>query len=335
VYYADIGRLRDQGKASVEQLLALFAHQFYNNQCNDLHTTNKAIADQRDTISLEWLANWLEVTRDIDDTAYKLAQLRAFDAAIIDRMVQESWSDDELDAYFRHMPERLGEKICLWVVQSGLNRPRRKCLTALCSLSPDTPERKAAVQIAVYAILQDVTDGVLLKREGVELLMPNAQTAADCLAQNGGLDAADLLQELAACANLKPGWIVPKAGIETSLGTIYAVKLRWRKNNITRFCASLDDDCYVEGEFLAQPTAVPVRLDLRSGHLRFTRTEPYQCQHCQQLFTSMADYSQHHQTAHPTQPQARKRLKRDCSISLFAVALPDNDPATNIEETIT
>lgn len=331
-YYAEITRLRDEGKASVEQLLALLGHEFYNNQKAELHATNKAIADQRENLSLTWLIHWLELARGMGNIVYKLTQIRAFDPAIIDRLAQQSWSDNELDAYFQHMPEQLGEKVYLWVVQSGLSRPRRRCLAALCRLSTDTPERETAVQTAVHAILEDVGDGALLLREAVDLLTPNAQTAANYLAQDGGLDAADLLYELTVRAQLTPNWIAPKMQIETNLGSIRVEKLRQRMSNEVLFCALLDDNCYADGELLIQPTAVPIRLDLRNKQLRFARTEPYQCQHCQQLFTSMADYSQHHQTTHSAQPQARKRLRRDCSISLFAVTLPDNDPATNLEE---
>lgn len=331
-HYAEITRLRDQGEASIEQLLALFAHQFHNNQSNELYATNMAIVDQRESLSLIWLIRWLELAKSMDNLAYKLSQIKTFEAAIIDRLAQQSWSDDALDAYFQHMPEQLTEKVYLWVIQSGLNRPRRRCLSALCRLSTDTPERETAVQTAVHAILEDVGDGALLLREAVDLLTPNALTAANYLAQNGSLDAADLLHELTVRAHLTPNWIAPKVQIETSLGIIRVEKLRQRMNNKIRCCALLDDDCYAEGELLTQPTAVPIRLDLHNKQLRFTRTEPYQCQHCQRLFTSMADYSQHHQTVHPTQPQERKRLKRDCSISLLAVSLPGDDPAADLEE---
>lgn len=332
-HYVKITRLRDRGEASIEQLLALLAHQFYNHQQHEMHQTNKAIADQKEALSLTWLVRWLELAATLNKNAYTLAQIRAFDAAIIDRLAQQSWSDDELDVYFNHLPNnKLSEKVYTWIIQSGIQRPRRRCLIALCRLTTDTPEREIAVQAAIHAVLEDIGDGALLLREAVNLLIPNALTATNWLAQNGGLDAADLLHELTISAHLTPNWIAPKIQIKTNLGIIRVEKLRHRASNEIRFCASLNDNCYAEGELLTKPTAVPIRLDLRNKQLCFTRTEPYQCRHCHQLFTSLADYSQHHQIDHAAQPQMRKRLKRDCSISLLAVTLPGDDPAINLEE---
>ena len=334
-HYAEITRLRDRGEASIEQLLALIAHQFYNNQQHEMHQTNKAIADQKEVLSLTWLIRWLELAVTLNKNAYTLAQIRAFDPAIIDRLAKQSWSDDELDAYFNHLPNnKLSEKVYTWIIQSGIRQPRRHCLVTLCRSATDTPERKKAMLTAIHAILEDVGDGALLLREAVDLLTPNALTAANWLAQNGGLDAAEILHELTVRAHLLPNWIAPKVQIKTNLGIIRVVKLRHRASNEIRFCASLNDNCYAEGELLTKPTSVPIRLDLRNKQLRFTRTEPYQCRHCHQLFTSLADCSQHHEADHAKQPPARKRLKRDCSISLLAIALPVDDPATNLEEAI-
>lgn len=96
-HYAEVIRLRDQGKADVEQLLSLFAHQYNNGQAHELHKTNQAVMQRREKLSVTWLVRWAETTRNLESTAYRLAQLRMFDEPVIDRLTHNDLPDDELE----------------------------------------------------------------------------------------------------------------------------------------------------------------------------------------------------------------------------------------------
>lgn len=309
-HYAEIAHLRDQGKATVEQLLALLAHQSYDNQKEGLYQTNKAIADQRESLSLTWLVRWLDLASGLDKTAHTLAQLRAFDQSIIERLARMPLSEDELDSYFRHLPDEFTERLCARVVQSGLRRPRERCLAKLCRLPLSSAEEEQAFQVAMGALLEDISDATLLPGKAVTWLTANAPSAADYLVENGSHDAAELLHELAIRTDLEPNWIATDRVLSCDLGQIRVEKLRHRKTNELRFCVPLKADYYAEGKLLLPPITISVRLDLSNWILRFNTT-PYQCLHCQQLLSSMAAFAQHHETAHPGEIQSRKRLKRD------------------------
>lgn len=308
-HYEEIARLRDQGQANIEQLLALLAHEFFNNQQHALFTTNKAIADQRDKLTLTWLVRWLELAATLNSTAYKLAQIRAFDQAIIERLAAQSLPEEELACYLKHMPETFSEKLWLWVLQSGLPHARARCLQEICQrpLPPDNPPE--SFQIVLHALLNDVVEGSLLFNEAVSLLRPSAQTAANFLAQEGSRDAQELLIELAYQTGLEPNWVAPGMQLETNLGVIQVERLRWHTTNEIRFCVPLQADCYVDGKLRAE-TAVAIRLDLRSNLLHFQNIEPYLCLHCQQLFSSVAAYRRHHETDHAGENLSRRRLDR-------------------------
>ncbi len=322
-HYEEIARLRDQGQATIEQLLALLAHEFYNNKQHELFTTNKAIADQRDKLTLTWLVRWLELAATLNSTAYKLAQIRAFDQAIIERLAKEFLPEDELARYFKHMPEKFSEKLWLWVLQSGLPHARIRCLQELCQRPLPPDGLSDSFQIALQALLDDVANGSLLFNEAVSLLQPNAQAAADFLAQAGSRDAQELLMELASQTGLEPNWVAPGMQLETNLGVIQVERLRWRTTNETRFCVPLRADCYVDGKLSAE-TAVAIRLDLRNKLLLFQNIEPYLCLHCQQLFSSVTAYQQHHETNHIGENLSRKRLKQR-SLNLIQPRLAQNN----------
>lgn len=308
-HYEEITRLRDQGQANIEQLLALLAHEFYNNQQHELFTTNKAVADQRDKLTLTWLVRWLELAATLNSTAYKLAQIRAFDQVIVERLAAQPLPEEELACYLKHMPKTFSEKLWLWVLQSGLPHARTRCLQEICQrpLPPDGPLE--SFQIALQALLDDVANGSLLLNEAVSLLRPNAQAAADFLAQDGSRDAQELLAELVYQTGLQPNWVAPGMRLETNLGVIQVERLRWHTTNAIRFCVPLQADCYVDGKLLVE-TAVAIRLDLRSNLIRFQSIEPYLCLHCQQLFSSVAAYRQHHETNHTGENLSRRRLER-------------------------
>jgi hypothetical protein len=309
-YYEELEFWRDVGEATIEQLLALLVHDFYHNR-EELHNTNKAIGDQRATLSLTWLVRWLELTCELDGVAYGLAQWRAFDKDVIERLAKESAPESELERYFAHLPVRPIPKLHAWVLQSGLRQARRRCLTTLCHLTPKNSVEEAAWQIAMSALLEDVTDGTLLIREAL-LMLSNPRKAAEFLIDDGSQDAADLLDELATCVNLAPTWIAPGMVLDSDLGQILVEKLRHRKTEEIRFCVPIKADYYADGKLLLPPTAVPVRLDLHNQLLHFhSNNTPYLCQRCRQLFSVLADYMEHHQVAHAGQVDIRRRLRRD------------------------
>lgn len=313
-HYNAIAHLRDQGQASIEQLLTLLAHQFYNNQQHELFTTNKAVADQRDKLTLTWLVRWLEMAAALNSTAHKLAQIRAFDQAIIERLAKKSLPEDELARYFQHLPTTFSEKLWVWVLQSGLSYAHARCLQELCQqpLPSDSPGE--SFYIALQSLLDDVANGSLLLNEAVSLLQPNAQAATNFLAQNGSRDAQELLVGLAYQADMEPTWIAPGMQLETNLGMIHVERLRWHTTNETRFCTPLRADCYVDGKLFLE-TAVTIRLDLRNNLLHFQTIEPYHCLHCHQLFSSATAYQQHHETEHAGENLSRKRIDRGITLT--------------------
>jgi hypothetical protein len=314
-YYTEIGRLRDQRQASIEQLLALLTHQFYNGQQDELYITNKAIADKAGTMTPNWLVRWADTTKLCDSIAYKTVQLKLFLPPMLARLSQEQADTDIVARYFSHLPNNFSKQIALPVLQSGLRFNRLECLQTLCGLPLSRVENKNAFQVAMAALLDDVADGALAVNRAVGLLRPNQQVAVAELAQNGGLDARELLQEMAVQIQLEPSWVSPGMLLDSIYGVIAIEKLRQRATNEIRFCAPLDADCYAEGKLSATPKAVPVRLDLRRKLISFLRSEPYQCQHCEQLFPSLADFSRHHHSTHPELEQERKRLKQNSSVA--------------------
>jgi hypothetical protein len=231
---------------------------------------------------------------------------------MIDRLSQEYSETKTLERYFTHLPSSFLNRIAPWILQSGLRIYRLDCLEALCNLPLSNAENENNFQIAIVALLDDVADGVLSVNRAVQLLHTNQRKAAGWLAQNGGLDAGEILQELAIHTQLAPNWIAPGMLFDSIYGLIEVEKLRHRITNETRFCALLNSDFYAEGQLKAEPSDVPIRLDLRHKLLYFLKSEPYQCQHCNQLLTSLADFSRHHQSFHPELDRVRKRLKQNC-----------------------
>ncbi len=314
-YYTEIDRLREQREASIEQLLALLTHQFYNGQQDELYITNKAIADTAGTMTPNWLVRWADATKLCDSIAYKTVQLKLFLPPMLARLSQEQADTEVVARYFSHLPNNFSKQIALSVLQSGLRFNRLECLQILCGLPLSSVENKNAFQVAMAALLDDVADGALAVNRAASLLCLNQQEAVAWLAQDGGLDAKELLQEMAVQMQLEPSWVSPGMLLDTIYGVIEIEKLRHRITNEIRFCAPFDADCYAEGKLSATPTAVPVRLHLLRNLLSFLRSEPYQCQHCKQLFTSLADFSQHHHSIHPGLEQERKRLKQNSSVA--------------------
>lgn len=314
-YYAEICYLRDQREASIEQLLALLAHHFYNDQRHELYETNQAVADQAENLTLEWLVRWADTIKLFDSKAYKVAQIKLFLPPMIARLTQEQSDREILERYFAHLPNINLNKIALWVLQSGLHIYRLDCLEILCRLPLQNRENEDAFQTSMAVLLDDIADGVLPVNKAVDLFLPNQQSAINWLLQNGGLDAKELLYELAFQTPVEPNWVAPGMFLNTPYGLIQIEKLRHRTMNKIRFCAPLRSDYYIDGKLLVSPTAVPIRLDLLNKQLHFINSEPYQCQQCQQLFTSLADYSQHHQVVHAQLEQIRKRLKQNCSVA--------------------
>ncbi len=320
-HYSEIARLRDQGEADAEQLLALFVHQFYNGQQVEFHNTNKTLADQRESLSLAWLVRWAETTRKLDSTAYNLTRIRMFDQLVVDRLAQSDFPDDKLERYFQHLRvDKPLERLHLWVLQSGLRAaPRKRCLELLCSLSLD----KAAFHTVMATLLEEVDDASLLLSEAVTLLKNNHQDAAEYLAVQGSQDAAELLRELTRQAHLAVSWIWPQITLDTSVGPIIIHSLRDRHTGQARYCAPLSGDCYADGSLQLSPFTVSVRLDLYNCLLHFNTHNPYQCQCCQQLFSDISGYVQHHESMHAGQSQARSRLKQNEKLEWIRPQLDD------------
>ncbi|MCY3710550.1 MAG: hypothetical protein OXG26_16795 [Caldilineaceae bacterium] len=321
-HYAEIIQLRDQGKANAEQLLSLSAHQRHTGQGSELHKTNQAVMQLRETLSLTWLVRWAETTRKLDSTAYRLTQLRMFDERVIDRLAQGEHSDDELERYFQHLRvDKPLEKLHLWVLQSELRAvPRKRCLELLLTL----PLGKTTFSTVMAALLEDVNDASVLLSEAVNLLRINSQAAAKYLALQDGPDAAEMLHELASQAQLDVKWIWPKMTLDTSIGSIVVHSLRDRTTGQTRYCTPLSGSCYADGILQLSPSALSVRLDLRHRLLHFNTHNPYQCQHCHQLFSDMSGYTQHHESKHIGQPRARRRLKQDQELAWIRPLLNDD-----------
>jgi hypothetical protein len=322
-YYDELTLLRDMGEATIEQLLTLLVHQFYNHKQGELYNTNQAIAAQRHRIPLRWLIHWLELTHALDKTAYRLVQLRAFDQMVIERLAKEAAPALELERYFAHLPDKFIEKLHLWVLQSGLPQARKHCLRKLCELSPTTSLQEAAWGTAMNALLKDVGDGTLHIREAI-LMLTNPTKAAEFLAEDGSQDAAELLEELVVCANLQPTWIVLGMLLDSDLGRIAVEKLRHRTTQEIRFCALLKADYYADGKLLLSSTAVAVRLDLHNHLVHFNNNNtPYLCHHCSQLFTVRTALAEHHTAAHPEKIESYRRLRRDEKVNRLIPHLPD------------
>ena len=320
-HYTEIARLRDQGQADAGQLIALFVHQFYNGQQDEFHNTNKTLAAQRESLSLAWLVRWAETTRKLDSTAYKLARLWMFDQPVVERLAQGDFPDAELEQYFHHLRvDKPLERLHLWVLQSGLRAaPRERCLALLCSLSLD----RAALHTVMAALLEDVGDASLLLSDAVALLKNNPQAAAEYLADQGSQDASELLRELTRQAHLAVSWIWPQMTQDTSVGSILIHSLRDRQTGQARYCAPLSGACYADGSLQLSPSAVSVRLDLQNCLLHFNTYNPYQCQYCQQLFSDISGYVQHHESMHAGQSQARRRLKQNEKLEWIRPQLDD------------
>lgn len=193
-HYTEIATLRDRGLADAEQLLTLFVHQCITaKNTNEHHITNQALMKQCETFSLTWLVRWAETTYKLNRDAYKLAQLRMFDEAVVERLAQGDFPNEELERYFQHLRvDKLIDKLHLWVLQSGLRAaPRRRCLELL--LCSQTLDRDAFHQVMV-ALLEDVSDASLLLSEAVTLLKNNPQDAAEYLADQDSQDASELLE---------------------------------------------------------------------------------------------------------------------------------------------
>lgn len=314
-YYAEIGRLRDQGQASIEQLLALLTHQFYNEQQDELYRTNQAIATQSETLTLAWLVRWANTIQRFDNTAYKTTQIKLFLPSMIERLSQEQSKVELLEQYFAHQPSAFSGRIALWVFQSGLRAYRLDCLETLCGLPLQNSENQNVYELAMTALLDDVANGILTVNKAVELLQLNIEAAIKWLTGNGGLDAKELLQGLVVQCQIKPIWIAPGMVLDSPYGLIEIEKLYHRVTNQVRFCAPLQGDFCINGKLIATPIPVPIRLDLRYKQLHFLKNEPYQCQNCQQLFTSLADFSHHHKTTHTQLEPSRKRLKQNCILA--------------------
>lgn len=310
-HYEVLNQLRDQQQADIEQLLALMAHQFYNNQQDEFFTTNVAIADQREILSLIWLIRWLDLTKTLNSTAYKIAQIRAFDYVVLERLSKETWTEEELSYYFEHLPSTFSGKLGEWVLQFGSHDMRNRSLEILCCLPSVTPAQAKTFEKAMVALMENVANGSLLLNEAVQWLIPNATKAAIYLTNEGSRDAQEILTGLAQKANLEPNWIAPGMLLETSLGKIQVDKLRWHITDQNRFCVSLKADCYVDGKLLLQSMEVAIRLDLHNHLLRFQNIEPYLCLYCKQLYGSVAEYQQHHKTVHAGENLSRKRLNQE------------------------
>lgn len=314
-YYTEISRLRDQGQASIEQLLALLTHQSYNGQRDELYRTNQAIAAQAEILALDWLICWADTIKRFDYTAYKTTQIKLFLPSMIDRLSQEQSKVELLERYFAHQPPAFLERIAFWILQSGLRTYRLACLETLCGLPLQNSKNQHIYDLAITALLDDVTNGILTVNKAVELLQLNIEAAIKWLMGNGGLDAKELLQGLVAQSQIEPTWVAPGMVLDSPYGTIKIEKLYHRATNQIRFCAPFQGDFYINGKLIATPIAVPIRLDLRYKQLHFLKNEPYQCQNCQQLFTSLADFSRHHKTTHTQLEPSRKQLKQDCILS--------------------
>ena len=308
-HYAEIFQLRDQGKANAEQLLALFSHQYYSDQSNEIYQTNQALTNMRDNLTLAWLIRWAETTHKFDSIAYRSTQLWMFSPSVIDRLAQKEHSDEELERYFQHLRvDKPMEKLHLWVLQSGLRAvPRKRCLELLCRLRLD----RTAFSKVMSALIDDVGDASLLLREAVTMLKSNSQAAAEWLVIQGNQDAAELLRELTLLYNLEASWIWPNMTLDTSAGPIIIHHLRDRDTGQGRQCAPLAGSCYADGTLQLSPFVVSVRLDLSNRLLHFNKHSPYQCQHCLRLFSDMSGFLNHHESMHIGQPQARRRLKHD------------------------
>lgn len=317
-HYTEIAQLRDTGQASIEQLLALLAHQFYNDQQDELHQTNKAIVDLREMLSLIWLVRWLELTSGMGKTVYLLAQFKAFDQVVLTQLEQQVHTEDELDRYFRHFPKNIPEslvyKLYVWIFQSGLRHLRQRCLESLSKLPSDSLMRTEHTRLAFDAILNDVRDGAMLVRDAVDLLANHTDVAVDVLLQNGDQDAAELLYELACKISLQPDWIMPEMVVDTALGQIKVAKLRHRQSATPGFCVPKRSDFYAEGSLSIASGTLAVRLDLHNWLLQFENARPYLCQHCDELLGYPGDYTDHHNLKHAEQPQKYRRLKKDYSL---------------------
>lgn len=320
-HYAEVIQLRDQGKADAEQLLSLFAHQYNNGQGHELHKTNQAVMQRRETLSLTWLVRWAETTRNLDSTAYRLAQLRMFDEPVIDRLTQKDLPDDEVERYFQHLRvDKPFEKLHLWVLQSGLRAvPRKRCLELLCALTLDNVDFSKVMA----ALLEDVGDASLLLDEAVTLLKDNSQAAAGYLARQGSQDAAEILRELTLRYHLEASWVWPNMTLDTEIGQIVIYSMRDRDAGQQRYCASFSCSCYADGELRLSHSGLSVRLDLRNRLLHFNTRNPFQCQHCRQVFSDISSYTHHHESTHIGQPQARRQLKHDLELAWIRPLLDD------------
>ncbi len=319
-HFAEMVKLRDQGRADAEQLLALFSHQHNSEQMHEFYKTNQALTNMRDGLALKWLIRWAETTHMLDSTAYKSTQLWMFSPSVIDRLAMEEHSDHELARYFRHLRvDKPFEKLHLWVLRSRLRAvPRRQCLKLLCSLHL----KRSTLSEVMAGLLEDVGDGSLLFTEAITILESNSQAAAEWLAIQGNQDAGELLRELTLLYDLEVSWIWPKMTVDTNYGPVFIDDLRDRDTGRVRHCTLLSSGCYVEGALQLSPSVASVRLDLSNRLLRFSDLTPYQCQHCHRLFTDMSGFERHHESMHFGQVQACKRLTQDQDLAWIR---PHND----------
>ena len=317
-YYDEIIRLRERGEASIEQLLALLAHQYYNHQLNDLHWTNKAIYDMAESLDPVWLLHWADSIKQFDKTAYIATQMKLFLLSSLTRLAR-NYRDATIKRYFSHLPDQLQpqmlSKIAIYVLRTGLRRYYPSCLEVIFQQSFQGGGNQDAFEEAMSALLHDVADGVLTVNNAVELLGINQQPMIVWLVHNGGLEASELLQEFAVHAQLQPDWVAPGMVLDCNYGSLEIEGLRHRSTNEISFCAPLDGKQYADGKLKATPTPVSIRLDISNRLLHFSRSEPYLCQHCHQLFTSLADCSQHHRLIHPKLDRSSKRVKQNSVLS--------------------
>jgi len=309
-HYAHLSHLRDEGEASPEQLIALLVHQHHTGQKVEMYETNKCLAEQISILPVIWMIRWADTMRKLDETAYKLTQIKFFSPSVIERLEEEDIAPDLLRQLFVHLSDRFVEKQYVWILKSGLHSQRIRCLELLCRLPLDSKDRQCAFQIAVKTLLEDIIDGSLLVDDAVVLLNENAQDAVDYLAQDGGQDAAELLRYLVQKAELEPNCYWVDMTLNTDIGEISIVSLRSQKTDQPSYCAPAATNCYADGELHNREEApMPIRLDLQNKLVHFDGYEPYQCRHCKLIYRS---YKEHHQRSHPGWLQEnRKPIKHD------------------------
>lgn len=322
-HYQEIVVARDQGQASPEQLLALLAHQYHNNQRNEMYQTNQAFTTIYKTIPSEWLVRWADTLKGLGDkNAYRLAQFKLFNGEMLAHLAEQDPPAELLERYFTHLPEDQLPQCAIWILKNDLRLRRQECLQILLN-KPYEANREEYTE-AIKALLQDVADASLLEDEAVQLLQLNAAQAAYHLAEIGSQEAAWLLRRLVNEFGLESVWIWRGSILESDIGRIIVKKLRHKGSNQRCFCTYLQAKCEADGQLENESSTLDIRLHFQSRRIEFLKNKaPYQCRYCGQVYWNNSSYQDHHDQVHADLPERSERLPKELHLSKLVITHPE------------